>query len=93
MTKFDSIKSKNIDELAEWLDKYAGFDDAPWTTWFDMKYCKDCEPEIARKENTNYYNVASFGWCELHGKCKYFQELEDTPDNKQVIKMWLESES
>ena len=27
MTKFESIKSKNIDEIAEWLDKYGMYYD------------------------------------------------------------------
>ena len=91
MTIFDEIKSKNIDELVEWLDKYAAFDGSKWMSWFDNNYCKKCEPEVARVER--YHGEHEFGWCELHGKCKFFEDLEEVPDNKQIIKLWLQLES
>ena len=31
-------------------------------------------------------------YCELNGNCKFFPNLDETPDNKMVTKMWLESE-
>ena len=40
MRVFDEFQSKNIDELTEWLDKYAMFDISPWNKWFDKNYCK-----------------------------------------------------
>ena len=33
-----------------------------------------------------------FAWCELNGKCKFFKDMDDIPDVKQIIKMWLESD-
>lgn len=33
---FDRFKSMNIDELAEWLDKYGMFENSPWMLWFDL---------------------------------------------------------
>ena len=91
MTIFDEIKSKNIDELAEWLDKHGAFDTAPWMQWYDDNYCSKCEPETACVEG--YHGENDFAWCELHGKCKFFEDLETIPDHKQTIKMWLQLES
>lgn len=92
MNKFEKFKSMDIDELIDWLDKNGAFDDSPWIRWWDMTYCKGCEPEVVSKEGTDYYHNMECGWCELHGKCRYFQELDNMPDNKQIIKMWLELE-
>lgn len=88
MTIFDNIISKNIDEFSEWLDEHGAFDDAPWYRWWDKEYCEECESVIAyvpycKKE-------AECSWCEVHGNCRYFQEMKEVPDNKQIIKMWLE---
>lgn len=90
MTKFDNFKSKNIDELVEWLDKYGAFDNSPWVLWFDKNYCRNCEDVVCRYEDgrRDFYCA----WCELNDGCKFFPEQSDTPDNKQVIKLWLESE-
>lgn len=90
MTIFESIKSKNIDELAEWLDEYGLYDGSPWIDWWDKKYCCKCIPEL--KHNEIFGNEDEYGWCELHKKCKYFQDMDNIPNNKQIIKMWLENE-
>ena len=92
MKIFEKIQSKDIDELARWLDVNATFDNTPWIEFFDTKYCKNCEPEIVKKDCNDYHCDMKFGWCELHDKCRYFQELDEAPDNVQMIKMWLESE-
>ena len=93
MTIFESIKPESIDELVELLDKYGAQDCSPWDEWFDRNYCKMCEPEIIKKENTDYYHDIECGWCELNdGKCKFFPNLDEAPWGKQVIKLWLESE-
>lgn len=96
MTKFDNFKSKNIDELVEWLDKYGAFDNSPWMLWFDKNYCRNCPPEDSlipdSQEEQEYWHHCECAWCELHDKCKFFPEMDEVPDNKQVIKMWLESE-
>lgn len=95
MTVFESFKANNIDELAEWLDKNIScIDETPWIKWWDNNYCNKCESEIVR---TPYFlggeREQECGWCELNDKCKYFQHLDDIPDNKYVIKLWLESEN
>lgn len=89
MTNFEKIQSMNIEELSEWFDQHAETDNSPWTNWWDETYCKKC-PSIRRKNEWGL--TCEFGWCELHDRCKYFQDLNDIPDNKTVIKMWLKSE-
>lgn len=91
MTVFESIQSKNIEELVDWLDKYSNVGCTPWENWFDKNYCKKCTtitgylPEL--------YGEHECAWCELHHKCKYFQDMNKIPSRKQTIRLWLESES
>lgn len=89
MTAFQNFKSMTIDELAEWLDKYGDFDAAPWMEWFDKNYCNKCE---GVNVTNGMYHTYEYAWCELHNKCKFFQDMNDVPDSKQTVKMWLESE-
>lgn len=88
MTVYEYFKSKSIDELAEWLDEHV-IDDSPWISWWDNKYCKKCDSIYC--EDGDCGN-GEYGWCELNGKCKFFQDMDNIPDNKQIIKMWLERE-
>lgn len=74
----------NIDEFVDFLNKYVPIDNAPWTEWFDKEYCQKCESEV--KDGHEY------GWCELHENCRFFQDMNKQPTEKQVIKMWLENE-
>ena len=85
MNIFEKVKSmEDIDEFADFLYKYVNMDNAPWTEWFDEKYCQRCEPEIKDGQE--------WGYCELHGKCRFFENMSKQPTEKQVIKMWLENE-
>ena len=84
MTVFELFKSKSIDELVDWLDENCTPDFSPWMNWWDDNCCKKCDGV--------FQDGLEYGWCELHGKCKFFQDMNDIPDNKQMIKMWLESE-
>ena len=84
MKMFDNFKSMNMDELIEWLDKYCMHDHAPWMMWFDKNYCKKCFEEIV--------DEYEYGYCELNNKCKYFQDMDEIPSIKEIIKMWLECE-
>lgn len=89
MTIFECLKTKNIDELTEWFDKHMMFDNASWWHWWDENYCKKCEPIIATDNDGDKHE---FAYCELNGNCKFFSDMDKIPDNKQIIKMWLESE-
>lgn len=90
MTVFENFKNKTIDEIVEWLDEHGAFDNFLWIQWFDQKYCKQCESEFTYVSELD--KKCECAWCELNGKCRFFKELDDTPDNKQIIRMWLESE-
>lgn len=90
MNVYDALKSKNIDELSEWFDECVYFEDSPWARYFDDNYCKKCKPEIDRI--SEWDRECECAWCELNGQCKYFQDMDDIPSNKEIIKMWLESE-
>lgn len=91
MTNFESIKTKNIDELAEWLDKYGNFEYSPWLEYFNNSYCSDCLSETTY--SSYFERNIDCCWCELNTKCKFFPNFEEAPNNKQMIKMWLESEA
>lgn len=90
MTIFESMKSKSIDELAEWFDEHGAYDNSAWREWFDNNYCQKCESEYVYVEM--FKKEQPCAWCELHKKCKYFQDMNEMPSNKQIIKMWLETE-
>ena len=89
-TVFDKFKSMDIDEMAEWLDEYGQFDSLPWLLWFDEKYCNNCADIMCKYEDGEREFPCSY--CALNGNCKFFPNLDETPDNKMVTKMWLESE-
>lgn len=90
MNKFEEIMSKSIDELVDWIDENFAFDSAPYMRWYDDNYCKKCEA-IRVHESKGYFN--EYAWCELNGKCKFFQDMDEIPSPKQTIKMWLETEA
>lgn len=100
MNNFEKLHSMSIDELVKWLDQYGQFDNSPWSVWFNEKYCNNCESIKCRyaeaKERldiTPFYNgEIECAYCELEKKCRFFPELEDIPDNPEIIKMWLEME-
>ena len=91
MTKFESIKSKNIDELAAWLDEYGAFDTAPWMYWFDENFCRCCEEDEFYDVDKDIITVCTY--CEYSGKCRFFSDMDEAPHGKQIVKMWLESEN
>ena len=90
MTVFENIKQMNINELTDWLYKNDSIDYSPWLTWYNKTYCQNCETVTA---NVQYLmKTCECAWCEIHGRCKFFPKLDDGPDRKQMIKLWLESE-
>lgn len=88
MTNYEMLKNKTVDELIDWLDEYV-INDSPWISYFDNKYCKKCEPIHCEDGDCGSND---YGWCELNNKCRFFQDMDGIPDNKQIIKMWLERE-
>lgn len=84
MTIFEFLKSKSIDEIAEYLDEYGIHDNSPWILWWDENYCHKC--------NAVEQDGFDYSWCELNGKCKFFPEMNNVIYTKDIIKLWLESE-
>lgn len=90
MNNFENLKSMSVEELTEWLDKNGMWDNSPWSLWFDQKYCKNCEEIMCKSPDDSLHSYCSY--CEIYDKCRFFDEMEDVPDCKDIIKMWLESE-
>ena len=101
MTNFKYIQDMSLEEFAEWLDKYGIFDASPWAEWFSEKYCDNCEAIKCKYEDTekqlgftpyrfgDYSGDVECSYCELEGKCRFFMDLDEPPDNLTTIKMWL----
>lgn len=101
MTNFEKFATSDIDTLARFLDKHGAVDGSPWMEWFGINYCKRCESvKLSSKESVELlgfdpwysHGEVTCGYCELHGKCKFFPDLDYIPDNEDIIKMWLELE-
>lgn len=91
MTIYESLKNKDIDELVEWIAENFYFGGAPWDKYWDENYCQKCEAVIACV--TEYgEDEHKFAYCEINHNCRFFKEMKDTPDDKMLVKMWLESE-
>ena len=89
-TQFEQIKSMDINELSEWLSQQSQWDMSPWIEWWDAKYCQNCDPVKAVVPYLN--GEHEFSYCEINDKCRFFPEMNEEPDDKKIIKMWLESE-
>lgn len=62
--------------------------------WFNTTYCDKCEPiechYTDKKGEPWRGHTFTCGWCELNDNtCKHFPDLDHIPDNKEIIKMWL----
>lgn len=89
MTVYEKIMSMTIDEFAEWFDKYCTYDDDLCINWWNDNYCRKCEPEIGHYKGSD--REIEFSWCELHNKCRFFQDMDSMPNRLQTVKLWLES--
>ena len=108
MTNLRRIKNMSIDELAEWLDENGMFVHSPWLNLFNEKYCENCETvkftyeETEKNLDLQSYNFLGGGvecaFCELEDengikRCRFFPDKDKVPDNKEMIKMWLNEEA
>lgn len=89
-SKFEQFKSMTLEDFALWLDEHGQFDGSPWIKWWDENYCQDCDPEIVTVVDTG--KEMECAWCEIHDKCRFFQEMDHIPESAEIIKMWLETE-
>ena len=90
MNQLKYLQSMSTDEIAEFLDQYGLVDNTPWWKWWNSKYCDKCESVKATIQGFN--RECEFAWCELEHKCRFFTEMNDIPDSKEIIKMWLKTE-
>ena len=90
MTNFEKLKSMNEKEISEFLDSIVSIDDNPWVVWFYKKYCDNCETIRLNALDPNAR--CDYAYCEVNGNCRYFQDKDDIPDNKEMIELWLASE-
>ena len=107
MTNFEYIKSMSLEKLAKWLDEYGLFDGSPWQSWFNKRYCKNCESieckyEVSKEklgiELFSEDDTIECAFCELADengvkRCRFFPELDDIPDNKKIVEIWLNEEA
>ena len=100
-TNYENLHSMTLDELATWIDKHGDFESAPWMNWFNKNYCEKCESiEVDSNTAIEVLRLSSFycscvtcAYCELHHNCKFFPDLDYIPDNKDIIRMWLQLEA
>ena len=101
MTNFKYLQSMSVDELAKWLDQNGIIDNSPWSEHFNNKYCANCESVMCKYEDAEktlgfrlclWDDEIECAYCEIYNKCRYFEDMQDVPDNREMIKMWLESE-
>ena len=102
MINFEKLRLMSIDAFAAWLDENGQFDGSPWSEFFNKKYCEKCESikctyadaeEKLGIQAFSYSGNIECAYCEVYGKCRYFEALDDIPDNKEIIKLWLEEEA
>ena len=91
MKVHEKLKEMSIDDFAEWLDSCGLFEDSPWLNWWNEKYCNKCESEFVYSDF--FKKRVECAWCEVKGKCKFFPDLPDIPPSKEIVKLWLESET
>lgn len=90
-TNFNVIKNFNIDELADFINKYCEWEYSPWEKWFTTNFCNSCERVMCHLINST--NEFPISWCDLNdNKCKFFPNLENGLSNKELIKIWLSKE-
>lgn len=100
MTNFRKLQSMSIDELAEWLDENGVVDNSPWVLHFNNKYCANCESVVCKYEDAErvvgfkpfYDDEVECAYCEVYGKCRYFEDRDEVPDGVEMVKLWLNSE-
>ena len=107
MTNFKHLQTMTIEELATWLDENGMFDNSAWSNWYNKRYCENCESIECKYEGSKEKlgieslfedSIIECAFCELADesgvkKCRFFQELDDVPDSKKIIELWLQEEA
>ena len=90
MNNFERLKSMSIEELAKWLDQNGMWDNSPWSLRWNEQYCKRCESIMCKSADDSRRFPCAY--CEIYDKCRFFPDMDDVPDSKEIIKLWLEAE-
>ena len=102
MNNFEKLQSMSIEELAAWLDESGAIDSSPWFEDFNNKYCANCESVICQYEDAEkalgFEPIFSedgidCAHCEIYKKCRYFPDMTEVPDGKEMARLWLEAEA
>lgn len=88
MNNFQAIKNFSQEELSDFLCGIT-CDNAPWDTWFNDKYCKNCQ-EIRINQVGERERV--FSYCEYSGVCRYFESLDEFPSSHFICSLWFKEE-
>ena len=100
MTNFEKLKSMSLEDFATFIDKHSMYDNTPWMNWWDKNYCDKCESiKLNYEETQKILQIVPFfkestiecAYCEVHGRCRYFPNIEETPSMQEIVKMWLEA--
>ena len=87
MNKLSKILLMPQDEFEDFLLSCCG-DQTPWMDWFNKNYCEQCK--TIKKYNDYFKRDIEYSQCEIKGQCIYG---EDFSTDKNIIKMWLNSEA
>ena len=96
MTNYEWLTTLSIEQLAQWLAANGQYNDSPWMTWFDNKYCSKCESEIVKREDCMsklgfeplFSSETECSYCEVYNECRFFPNKKN-PDILEIIEMWL----
>lgn len=95
MNNLRKLQTMSIDQLVNWLDEN-GYHDAIWWKWFEETYCEKGESEtvyIDEHEGEHIWKTeCECAYCEVHDKCRFFPDMDEVPDSKETITLWLEAE-
>ena len=101
MNNFEKLKAMSVEDLAAWLDKNGIIDNSPWLEDFNNKYCANCESIMCKYEDIKgsigfqpYFSERGIecAYCEIYKKCRYFEDMDEVPDGKEMVRLWLNSE-
>lgn len=87
MTQLEKLQTGTLREVAEFLDEKCWNDSAPWTVWFNRRYCHDCPVIKAKVIELDRYS--DFSYCELEDTCRYFDHILT---GVEMCEEWLKTE-
>lgn len=99
MTNFEKITIEmDMDDLTDLFNSIDSIENAPWNKWFIKNYCNSekCPAIPCKYDDTDITYECSY--CELNrkkngeGECCFFPDKSILGSDRDVIKLWLESD-